>query len=192
MTEQEKRPSEAALPAEPEGRAEKAPRLEPPRGYAWLASMVTVALVVTAHFVARGNNALLRLAGVGSLILAAVFIFPPFVLLARYGGAQEGESYLQTRNLVDRGLYAIVRHPQYLGYILLAGGFALLSQHGVILLLAAIAITCFYFQAVQEERYCLAQLGEPYRCYLRRVPRFNFVLGIIRRLGWQGRDAAAD
>jgi protein-S-isoprenylcysteine O-methyltransferase Ste14 len=131
---------------------------------------------------AQGDNPYLRGAGVFLLTLAAVFIFTPFVLLRRYGQAEDSKTYMQTRAVVDRGLYAITRHPQYLGYMLLAWGFALLSQHWVAVLLAAAAATFFYLQAVKEEIYYLAQLGEPYEQYLRRVPRFNLVLGVARLL----------
>jgi hypothetical protein len=73
---------------------------------------------------------------------------------------------MQTGAVVDRGVYAITRHPQYLGYMLLACGFALLSQHWLAILLAAVCVTCFYLQAVSEEEYCLAQLGSAYERYL--------------------------
>jgi protein-S-isoprenylcysteine O-methyltransferase Ste14 len=89
---------------------------------------------------------------------------------------------MQTDVVVDRGLYAVVRHPQYLGYILLGCGFALLSQHRVSVLLAVIAAVLFYAQAVAEERACLAEFGEPYARYCRRVPRFSVILGLFRLL----------
>jgi protein-S-isoprenylcysteine O-methyltransferase Ste14 len=82
--------------------------------------------------------------------------------------------------VVDQGLYAITRHPQYLGYSMLAIGFALIAQHWVVFLLAAVGVVCFYVQAVQEEQYCLAQFGESYNQYLQRVPRFNIFLGLWR------------
>ena len=113
------------------------------------------------------------------LLLAGVFIFLPFFSLKKHGRIEDGENYIQTRAAVDQGLYAITRHPQYLGYLFLVCGFALLAQHWVAVLLAVVGATFFYLQAVREERYCLAQLGEPYEQYLGRVPRFNFILGIV-------------
>jgi protein-S-isoprenylcysteine O-methyltransferase Ste14 len=153
---------------------------EPPKLLAWLASAVTVSVIIITQFLPRGDDPYLRGTGVFVLLLAAVFIFAPFYLLAKYGETKDGQTYMQTGIVVDRGLYAIIRHPQYLGYILLACGFALLSQHWVTALLAAVGSAFFYLQAVREERYCRAQLGEPYEQYLRRVPRFNIVLGIMR------------
>ena len=104
----------------------------------------------------------------------------------KHGRIGDGKTYMQTRAVVDQGLYSITRHPQYLGYIFLACGFALLSQHWVVALLAAVGVMFFHNQAVREERYCLAHLGEPYEQYLRRVPRFNFILGIVRLLQMLG------
>jgi len=152
---------------------------KPPKLFAWLASVVTISLIVVTQFLPRSGNPVLRGAGVLVLLLAGVFIFVPFYLLARHGG-KDGQTYMQARIVVDRGLYAITRHPQYLGYIFLACGFALLSQHWVAALIAVVGATFFYLQAVREEIYCLAQFGEPYEQYLRRVPRFNIVLGMIR------------
>ena len=157
-------------------------QLELPILYAWLASVVTISLIIVTQFLARGDDPYLRGAGVFVLLLAGVFIFAPFYLLTKHGGTKDGQTYMQARTVVDRGLYAITRHPQYLGYMFLACGFALLSQHWVAVLLAVVGATLFCLQAVREERYCLAQLGEPYEQYLGRVPRFNFILGIIHLL----------
>ena len=155
---------------------------EPPKLFAWSASAVVISLIIVTQFLPQGDDPYLRGTGVFVLLLAGVFIFAPFYLLARHGRIKDGQTYMQARIVVDQGLYAITRHPQYLGYIFLACGFALLSQHWVTVLLAAVGSTCFYLQAVREEKYCRAQLGEPYEQYRRRVPRFNVVLGIMRLL----------
>jgi protein-S-isoprenylcysteine O-methyltransferase Ste14 len=157
--------------------------LRPPKLFAWIASVVTISQIIVTQFLPRGDNPYLRGAGVFVLVLAGVFIFIPFFLLVKHGRGEDGRTYMQTRAFVDQGLYTITRHPQYLGYVFLAWGFAALSQHWVAVLLAALGTTLFYVQAVREERYCLSQLGEPYEQYLRRVPRFNFILGIVRLLG---------
>ena len=154
---------------------------EPPKLFAWLASVVTISLIIATQFLARGDDPYLRGTGVLVLLLAAVFIFGPFYLLAKYGETKDGQTYMQARIVVDQGLYAVTRHPQYLGYIFLACGFTLLSQHWVAVLLAVIGTTFFYLQAVREEEYCLAQL-ESYAQYLWRVPRFNIILGAVRLL----------
>jgi protein-S-isoprenylcysteine O-methyltransferase Ste14 len=168
--------TEYILPQEYDGQR-KQPKLN-----GWLAATLIIAVLIVTQVLPRGGNLLLRGAGVLALLLAGVFIFTPFYHVSKYGGAPDDRTYMETRVVVDRGLYAVTRHPQYLGYILLACGFALLSQHWITALLAGAGTTFFYLQAVREESYCLAQLGEPYARYLRRVPRFNIVLGVIRLL----------
>lgn len=187
MLETEKgKPYEEERPAETDTRSSRgSEQLKPPSLFAWLASLATVSLMLVNLFLPRGGNAYLRGAGVVLLVLASVFIFAPFVLLRKHGRTQGGKTYMQTNTVVDQGLYGITRHPQYLGYMFLACGFALLSQHWTAALLTAVAVTLFYLQAVKEEHYCLSQLGEPYGQYLERVPRFDLVLGILRLLqGW--------
>lgn len=155
-------------------------QIRPPKFFAWFASVVTISLIVVTQFLPRNDNPYLRGAGVFVLLLASVFIFWPFYLLAKHGETKDGQTYMQAGIVVDQGLYAITRHPQYLGYMFLACGFALLAQHWLVVLLAGVGTTGFYLQAVREERYCLAEFGDAYAQYCRRVPRFNVVLGIIR------------
>ena len=155
---------------------------QPPKLFAWIASVSMIFLIVITQYFERGENPYLRGTGVVLLLLAGVFIFTPFILLSKYGSVKEGQSYIRSSIVVDRGLYAIIRHPQYLGYIFLGCGFALLSQHWASALLAMIGITFFILQAIHEEKYCLTQYGESYEHYLRRVSRFNIILGLIRLL----------
>lgn len=170
-------PAEGQAAARDGSQGRQAPRL-----LAWLASLATVLLLMASLFLERGENAPLRLVGVALLALSSLFIFVPFWLLASQAQSHGGETYMQTGVVVDRGLYAVVRHPQYLGYMLLACGFGLLSQHWLAVVLAVLVVVCFYLQGVQEEGYCLAQFGDAYARYLRQVPRFNALLGLVRLL----------
>lgn len=155
--------------------------VDPPALFAWLASAVTVALIVLTQFLPHGGGRVLRIAGVCLLLPAGILIFWSLYLLARHGG-RDGQALVRTHCVVRRGPYAVTRHPQYLGYTLLAWGFALLSGHWVAFLLAVAGAALFYLQALREERYCLARFGESYEQYRRRVPRYNALLGIARLL----------
>ena len=154
------------------------------RLYGQVASILLVILLLVTILLPEGENPQLRIAGVFILALAALYMFLPFYFLSKYGQGPEGESYMQSRQVVDRGPYAIVRHPQYLGYALLACGFALLKQHWAIILLAVPGVIFLYLQAVEEEKICLSKFGEAYRRYCQRVPRFNFILGLVRVLSF--------
>lgn len=122
-----------------------------------------------------------RLAGVTLLALALPLFTLPFVHLGRYGGRRAGGSYMDTTRVADKGVYGVVRHPQYLGYILLTWGFALLTPHGATLGLALLGTAGYAAQARVEEAALGALHGDAYRLYAARVPRFNLVAGVWRR-----------
>jgi len=146
----------------------------------WIAFLSAVAVLVVTVAVGHGERAPLRWAGVVVLMLAVPLIVTPFLLLPRHGGVAPGAPYYDTTKVVAIGPYAFVRHPQYLGYILLVLGFALLSQHLLTALLSAIAIGTLWVHTIWEERQCERRLGDEYRAYARRVPRFNLLLGLVR------------
>ena len=86
------------------------------------------------------------------------------------------------RALATDGIYARIRHPQYVGFVLVMFGFLL--QWPTILTLAMFPILVFMYVrlARREERETLAVFGDEYRAYMDRVPAF------FPRLG--GRPAA--
>jgi protein-S-isoprenylcysteine O-methyltransferase Ste14 len=153
----------------------KAPRVPALAGTALAAGVIVGQLLVDTH-TPRG------VAGIALVLLVAgvPLIRLPFRDLPRHGEPLPGAPYYVTTRLVDRGVYRLVRHPQYLGYILLVVGFGLLHPHLAILGLAGGAAVLFCVQAVQEERACRAQWPAAYEAYAKRVPRFNLLVGVIR------------
>lgn len=109
------------------------------------------------------------------------------ILLAGYefrikGGAPKGESIVRTTVLVDSGVYAVVRHPQYLGFMLFVFGLVLMSQHWLSVLSGVFGTPLFYRDVLREEQMSIAKFGDEYKRYMQRVPRMNFLLGMIRLL----------
>jgi protein-S-isoprenylcysteine O-methyltransferase Ste14 len=83
--------------------------------------------------------------------------------------------------LATTGPYAHVRHPQYVGFVLVMLGF--LVQWPTLLTLAMFPVLVWMYVhlARQEEREVRAQFGEVYAEYARRVPAF-----VPRLSGWHG------
>lgn len=74
--------------------------------------------------------------------------------------------------LATTGAYARVRHPQYVGFVLIMVGFLLQWPTFATLLMFPVLV-CFYRRlAIREEREVAAQLGSVYDDYARRTPRF--------------------
>lgn len=78
----------------------------------------------------------------------------------------------QTNTLAVTGPYARIRHPQYVGFVLIMLGF--LFQWPTILTLVMFPVLVFMYWrlALREEREVEAELGEEYRRYAAQVPRF--------------------
>jgi protein-S-isoprenylcysteine O-methyltransferase Ste14 len=87
--------------------------------------------------------------------------------------------------LIERGIYGVVRHPMYLGAIVLFLSWIFFFLHWSIVLLSAVNITIVYAFILQGERQNITKFGDVYKHYMESVPRINLFAGLVRRL--QGR-----
>ena len=121
--------------------------------------------------------------GVGLYVFSGiVFGWLPVMEFRKKGGVRKGKSYIHTTKLVDTGIYSIVRHPQYVTFILWAIAGILLFQHWIIILLGIPIIPLTYIDLIRADKNAIEKFGDDYKAYMRRVPRANFLLGIIRRI----------
>ncbi|AQH05128.1 isoprenylcysteine carboxyl methyltransferase (plasmid) [Burkholderia sp. KK1] len=103
-------------------------------------------------------------------ILSIVFIFGGFYLLATawhvlYDAQRNGK-------LATTGPYAKVRHPQYVGFVVIMFGFLLQWPTLVTLLMFPVLVYMYVRLARQEERDSEGQFGDAWREYAARTPRF--------------------
>jgi protein-S-isoprenylcysteine O-methyltransferase Ste14 len=107
----------------------------------------------------------------------------PFLILGPYtlnkrGKAVEGEITI----LVDSGIFAVIRHPFYLGVIMLVSASMLISQHWLTLILGVPVLAWFFLYALPwEDKELIEIFGDDYKRYIKKVPRINFVVGLIRQ-----------
>lgn len=156
--------------------------------FIYLAGLATLIEIVLGELAASGPYPALRylapLCGVAALVL----IFWPTVTLSRHGEAAAGGSYMDATRVVTRGPFALIRHPQYLGYMSLNLTFILSARHWLVFLCGAAAISLFYLQALREERELLDEFGPSYEVYMTRVPRFNLLAALLRMLSRRKKD----
>jgi protein-S-isoprenylcysteine O-methyltransferase Ste14 len=140
-----------------------------------------VVLTVVAYDSSRTNDVA---ANIGWVVLWAsgVFGVVPIYTLRRYGGVPRGQSYVHTTFVVDRGIYAVVRHPQYLAGILLGLGLSLVAQHWAVTLLGLLGGLASYLSTFDEEHELRARFGLAYDAYCRRVPCIDAATGLLRYL----------
>lgn len=74
--------------------------------------------------------------------------------------------------LAVSGPYAYVRHPQYVGFILVMFGFLLQWPTILTLAMFPVLVIMYVKLARSEERDALATFGDAYRQYMLRVPAF--------------------
>jgi protein-S-isoprenylcysteine O-methyltransferase Ste14 len=82
----------------------------------------------------------------------------------------------RARRLATSGAYARVRHPQYIGFLLIMTGFLLQWPTLVTLAMYPVLVYMYARLARKEEAEMLAQFGDEYRRYMARVPAFIPVL----------------
>lgn len=82
--------------------------------------------------------------------------------------------YQAQRNkaLATTGPYSYVRHPQYVGFIMVMFGFLLQWPTILTLLMFPVLVWMYVRLAYQEEREAIAEFGDAYRQYAARVPGF--------------------
>lgn len=84
--------------------------------------------------------------------------------------------------LIECGPYALVRHPEFLGHILIIFSLVLISQHWISLLVYVMLITLLYIAMLDGERRNIEKFGAAYKDYMKKVPRINLLAGVIREI----------
>lgn len=146
-----------------------------------IAAVFTTLVLVAQNFLPGLEIIPVKITGLVLLLFAVIFFFIPFFQLKQKGAPQAGDTYMESTKVVSSGIYAIVRHPQYLGYILLTLGFSLLNMHWLTFIFTISAITFYYRQIITEEEYLHEKFGEDYAAYCKKTPRLNVISGVIRK-----------
>jgi protein-S-isoprenylcysteine O-methyltransferase Ste14 len=106
----------------------------------------------------------------------------PVIEFRKKGEVKKGKSYIHTTKLVDTGIYSIVRHPQYITWMWWAVAGMFLFQHWIAVCLGIPIIPLTYIDLINADKDGIKKFGEDYKRYMQKVPRVNFLLGIIRLL----------
>lgn len=103
-------------------------------------------------------------------LLSFVFIGGGFILIS--AGWKVLYEAQRRGTLATTGIYAWIRHPQYVGFVLIMFGFLL--QWPTLLTVAMFPVLVFMYWrlAKREEKEVLAEHGEAYALYMREVPGY--------------------
>ncbi len=144
----------------------------------WIFTAIYIGLFITTGW--KYNHASpewIRLTGWGLIAIGTYII-------VRASG-QRRDVIIKEKNkhvLVTSGLYSFVRHPEYLGHIILITGLMIISLHWLPLMLGSIMIIFLIFAILDEDRIMREAFREKYSDYANKVPMINIFAGIINKL----------
>jgi protein-S-isoprenylcysteine O-methyltransferase Ste14 len=91
------------------------------------------------------------------------------IILVIYGWKQ---IYQGKGNLVTKGLYSYIRHPQYLGFLFITLGMNIQWLTIIMLALWPVLVILYYRLSKKEEKEAEEKYGEEFLKYKRAVPGF--------------------
>jgi protein-S-isoprenylcysteine O-methyltransferase Ste14 len=150
-----------------------------------LASLLFILQIIIGLYLLSEVSQIAILAYIGVLLYVfsgIVFGMLPVFEFRKKGKVKKGKSYIHTTKIVDTGIYSIVRHPQYVTFIMWAIAGMLLFQHWIVILLGIPVIPLTYIDLINADKDAIGKFGDDYKRYMQKVPRANFLLGIIRKL----------
>jgi protein-S-isoprenylcysteine O-methyltransferase Ste14 len=125
------------------------------------------------HMVVPPDGALMVIRILGSVF----FVGGMLVFFVCAGQVYLGK--LLKKGVATKGLYTLIRHPQYLGLGLAALGLAIMWPRFLMLALFAVMFFLYYFLAKDEECRMINRFGESYIGYMNRTGMF--LPGFIER-----------
>jgi protein-S-isoprenylcysteine O-methyltransferase Ste14 len=133
-----------------------------------------ISLIVLGYLIWKGGNILsLVYVGYAFYIPAAVFVIFSHTDLKHKGKPESGWEH--TTQLIESGVYRIVRHPLYLGSALFTIGIILLIQSIPSAIFGLVAVFCFWTASRKEDEFNIKKFGGSYRKYMKKVPMWNFL-----------------
>ena len=150
-----------------------------------LASALFISQIIVGIFLLSSvsQNQILAYTGVGLYVFSGlVFGWLPVIEFRKKGRVTNGKSYIHTTQVVETGIFSIVRHPQYVTFMMWAIAGMLLFQHWIVILLGIPVFLLTYVDLIKADEEAIRKFGDDYKSYMKKVPRANFLLGIIRRI----------
>ena len=117
------------------------------------------------------------IAGMGVLLIVLAMR-----TLRKKGHPQDDRDFTATTQVVKRGVYAIVRHPLYLGWLLAYPAAMLVAQHWSIVVLGGVGMASVVAIARRADRDLVAKFGPEYENYMEKVPRLNVLWGLVKKI----------
>jgi protein-S-isoprenylcysteine O-methyltransferase Ste14 len=150
-------------------------------GVGWFIRQVPNVTIYRIDWPARLLVQLGQVMGLPLIHFARVDGLEFFGLRQAWAGVRGQPNRLRNERLVTRGSFALVRHPMYLGMILIVAFAPHMTRTLLVITLWMIAYC--YVGSFIEERRLTQKFGDPYVAYRKEVSRLIPVKWVVRRLG---------
>jgi protein-S-isoprenylcysteine O-methyltransferase Ste14 len=120
--------------------------------------------------------------GNGILIIGILLIILAMRTLRVSGKVDKATDITTTTTVVTQGIYGLVRHPLYLGWLLTYPAAMLVSQHWIIVIIGVIGMASMVLITRAADSDLVEKFGTAYADYMHEVPQLNILLGIMRKL----------
>ena len=91
--------------------------------------------------------------------------------LRKQGGLEEQRDFTETTIVVKQGVYSVVRHPLYLGWLLGYPAAMLVSQNWLVVIVGLIGMVSMVQITRRADSELIAKFGPEYENYMREVPQ---------------------
>ena len=142
-------------------------------------TLLLLQFLASSYYYNSAGNRTAVILGWLTIVLSTLLSSMGWQQMKKEGGAPEGESPIRSTELVDTGIYSVVRHPQYLGFLLVVPALMLLSQYWLSVALGLPGGIFFYMDVRKADGMLLDKFGEDYRRYMEEVPGLNILAGIL-------------
>ena len=126
----------------------------------------------------RAGIIILQYLSIVFFLIGVLLIISSFVSLKKIGKPTSGLE--DTTKMIHKGIFRILRHPLYLGLSLFTIGFLFAYQAIALIMIGAAAVSFFYTASRVEDNYNIKKFGSEYDGYMKKVPMWNLIAGIIR------------
>ncbi|MFP4395804.1 MAG: methyltransferase family protein [Anaerolineales bacterium] len=101
--------------------------------------------------------------------------------LRKRGRLEDQGDFTETTVVVKQGVYSVVRHPLYLGWLLGYPAAMLVSQHWLVVIVGLMGMMSMIQIIRRADGELIAKFGPEYEDYMREVPQLNIILGMARK-----------
>jgi protein-S-isoprenylcysteine O-methyltransferase len=108
----------------------------------------------------------------GNVIMAIGLLIRVFAVLTLKEYYTRTLKIQENQKIIDVGLYKHLRHPGYLGLIMIWTGAGLSSNNYLILIIVALlTLSAYHYRMNSEEKMLIEAFGDDYKSYMKRTWR---------------------